>query len=179
MPTLRDVYDQILSQYPRRDYLMLIDFVDFADKSFSPQRRILFPGSVNFITQISRYSRYTYEHQIMGVNLGLELLLLNHLLLNIPATSSVMDIKWICIWCHMASAVVTKLWWTNWHLYCSYILAGVGRDAETVVRTNSDPVSRGRCVCGAITCSGGNGIDDDHERKWEVLRHWLLTSSRN
>ena len=72
---------------------MLIDFVDFADKSFSPQRRILFPGSVNFITQISRYSRYTYEHQIMGVNLGLELLLLNHLLLNIPATSSVMDIK--------------------------------------------------------------------------------------
>ena len=76
-------------------------------------------------------------------------------------------------------AVLAASQWTNWCLRCCGAPASVTSDAAPINPLGSDP--RSPC-CGVFVdmiCCCGIGEEDDNEKKWEVLRNMMLTSSYN
>jgi len=69
--------------------------------------------------------------------------------------------------------------WNNWCLHRCCVSAGGTLVDAPVLGLDSNPLSPGSGVCGAMTCCGGQGEEDDNEKKWEVLRNILLASSQN
>jgi len=60
--------------------------------------------------------------------------------------------------------------WTNWCLHCSCVSARDASGEAPVVRLDSECITPGWGVCGAMTCRCGKGEEDDNE-KWKVLRN--------
>jgi len=60
--------------------------------------------------------------------------------------------------------------WTNWCLRCSCVSARGALYEGPGVRLDSDCITPGWGVCGAMTCYRGQGEEDDNE-KWKVLRN--------
>jgi len=71
-------------------------------------------------------------------------------------------------WAIFLVAVIAVSHWTNWCLCCSCVSARGSLDEAPCVWLDSDLITPGWGVCGAMTCYCGKGEEDDSE-KWKVL----------
>ena len=78
-----------------------------------------------------------------------------------------------------AVAALAGLQCNHWSLrYCCVPAGGASVDTP-VVQLDSDPLSHGSGVHGAMSCCCAKGEEDNNEDKCEVLRNILLASSQN
>jgi len=73
-------------------------------------------------------------------------------------------------WAIILVAAIAASRWTNWCLSCCCVPARGTSDQVAVVQLDSDCITPGGGVCGAMTCCCGKQEEDDNE-KWNVLRN--------
>jgi len=76
-------------------------------------------------------------------------------------------------------AALASSWCTDWSLHCCSVPASDVLDEESLILFHSDPLSPGWSVCVALICWSGKGVEDDNEKKWEVLRTISYSLSPN
>jgi len=69
--------------------------------------------------------------------------------------------------------------WTNWSLCSCWVSMSDTMDEAPIDRLDSDPLFPGWVFCVAMIWWCGRGEEDDHEKKWEVLRNLLSASCQN
>jgi len=70
----------------------------------------------------------------------------------------------------LSVTAIAASWCTNWCLRCCSVWAKGAFDQVLIVRFDSDWISAGWGVCGAMSCCCGNGEENDN-KKWKVLRN--------
>jgi len=77
-------------------------------------------------------------------------------------------IEWVS-WDIFLVAALAGLWWANWCRQCYCVPEGGILDEAPVGELNSDLLAPCQGICGAMNCCCGQGEEDDHEKKWELL----------